>query len=161
MNLPKLLMLDIEGVLIYSMGYIKDGKEVLLEENINPQAKDFMKFARNYFDEIMFNTCCLEEDVGLKKILKYMELEDIGFHNWNSSSNLRKASEYERLVKTNQIYHVEDSLAEKKYMESIGVKNFVVAPYFPISLSKKSNFEPYSLKGQKTLNEIREYLTQN
>jgi hypothetical protein len=115
--MKKILMLDLEGVLIATAipkkKYVNEG----LGYGVRPNAQFFVNEVCKIFDSIYLNTCA-REDQALPIVKSVFNAPNIGYYDWNRASVSGKAWGYEKF-KNCKLIHVEDGSPENREAKRI------------------------------------------
>lgn len=103
--MSKILMLDLEGVLI-----VDSHPEANRDYGVRPNAQYFVDESFKLFDKIFLNTC-VDKEPALEIMRDVFGIENISYYNWDRSSVLGKASGYENFLGS-KLIHIEDGSVE-------------------------------------------------
>ncbi len=137
--MSKILMLDLEGVLIATS--IPPYNHLMKRDfGIRPYAKEFVEETSKLFDNIYLVTC-VEERRAMSILKENFPIFQIEFYHWNKSSKYGKTTGYDRFL-GNTLIHVEDeSLLNKeaKHCSSLGFDYVSVRGWYPYHAWGKDN----------------------
>lgn len=116
MDMRKILMLDLEGVLI-AAEHTPPSKKGINDYGVRPHAKEFVERCFPLFDIVYLNTCIKEKN-ALEIMKEVFGNETVNYYPWRRNSKERKAEGYEQFLGS-LLVHVEDESIECKEAKRI------------------------------------------
>jgi len=110
--MSKILMLDLEGVLI-ATAIPKPNQDY----GVRPNAHQFVDEVLPLFDQVYMNTCVREEK-AMKIMEEVFDASQVSYYNWDKTSPFGKTNGYEKFSGS-KLIHVEDESPKNKEAQRI------------------------------------------
>jgi hypothetical protein len=129
--MSKILMLDLEGVLIATAR--PPSKHLIRNDyGIRSYAHQFINESLELFDQIYLNTCVSEKN-ALRIMQDIFNISEIKYFNWDRGSPLGKTSDYAKFS-NDILIHVEDESPQNKeaqYCIKLGHTYLSIKGWYP------------------------------